>query len=402
MATIKVIFRAASNGGKEGTLYYRIIHKRRVRQIHTGNRISCHEWDKESGSVIVSGPDSRQDYLRAVQDRLLKNVARLERIVSVFDHSGADYTADDVAERYLAPDAVIGFVSFMRKTIAENRRFGNVSAAEHYSAALNSFIRFLGRDEVSFDELDHQIINAYERHLKGLGLCPNTTSYYMRKLRAVYNMAVELNLTPQRNPFKHVYTGVARTAKRSVSLDVVKSLRGMDLRLSPMAALARDMFLFSFYTRGMSMVDMAYLKKRDLQNGILNYRRQKTRQQLSIRWEKPMREIVNRHEITDSEFLLPLIKSSHGDARRQYLNASHVINRHLKQLGQTLGLAGPLTMYVARHTWASIARDNNVPISVISQGMGHDSEKTTRIYLASLDTSVLDKANKDIISLLDR
>ena len=115
-----------------------------------------------------------------------------------------------------------------------------------------------------------------------------------------------------------------------------------------------------------------------------------------------MQEIVKRHDIPGSEYLLPLIKEDGKDARRQYQNASHLINRRLKKLGVKIGMTEPLTMYCARHAWASIAQDNDVPVSVISQGMGHDSEKTTRIYLASLNTSVVDKANSKIMGLLDQ
>lgn len=223
----------------------------------------------------------------------------------------------------------------------------------------------------------------------------------MRKLRAIYNLAVEREFTVQRNPFKHVYTGIAKTKKRAVSLDIIKSLRDMNLKLDPLSELARDLFLFSFYTRGMSFVDMAYLKRGNLQNGILTYRRQKTGQQLYIRWEEPMEDIVKHHQIAESDFLLPIIKPNGKDNRTQYQNTQHLINRRLKKLGIKIGMTEPLTMYCARHAWASIAQDNDVPISVISQGMGHDSEKTTRIYLASLNTSVVDKANNKIIGLLD-
>lgn len=297
-------------------------------------------------------------------------------------------------------NTVTGFISFARDLIAECRAIGKASAAGHYSTALNSFIRFHGCQETPFDEFDTTLIIAYEHYLIDSGLAPNTTSYYMRKLRAIYNQAVDREFTPQRKPFKQVYTGIAKTKKRAVTLETIRALRDMDLRHDPLSELARDMFLFSFYTRGMALVDMSYLKKRNLQNGILSYRRRKTKQQLVIGWEPKMEEIVKRHEITESEFLLPLIKPNGKDHRKQYINASHLINRRLKQLGERLNLPEPLTMYRARHAWATIARDNNIPISVISQGMGHDSEKTTRIYLASIDTSVVDKANKQILNLL--
>ena len=118
----------------------------------------------------------------------------------------------------------------------------------------------------------------------------------MRCLRAVYNRAVEKELVVQRNPFKHVYTGIDKTVKRAVPLKIIRQIRELDLTLTPELDYAKDLFLFSFYTRGMSFVDMAYLKKKNLQNGVLSYRRQKTGQQLFIRWEKPMQEIVDKYD----------------------------------------------------------------------------------------------------------
>ena len=161
------------------------------------------------------------------------------------------------------------------------------------------------------------------------------------------------------------------------------------------------MFLFSFYTRGMSFVDMAYLQKKDLNRGILSYRRRKTGQLLFIKWEKCMQEIVDKYNLPQSNYLLPIIKPmSKIDERKQYLYSSHKINRNLKILGEQLGLSIPLTMYVSRHAWASIAKSKNIPISIISEGLGHDSEATTRIYLASLDTIAIDKANRIILQSL--
>lgn len=401
MASIKVIFRPSSRRRNEGTLYYRIIHRRRVRQIHIGARVDRDEWNDKKGALVLGGNDSRQEYLCAVQHKLSENLARLTYIVAELDREGKEYSAEEVVARYLAHDTVVGFISFARKFIEENKMMGNASATEHYSATLNSFMRFYGSDELPFERFDSRLMVGYESYLRESGLTPNSTSFYMRRLRSIYNQAVGRALALQCYPFRHVYTGMAKTVKRAVSIDIIKSLRDMNLRLDPMSELARDMFLFSFYTRGMSMVDMAYLRKTDIRNGTLVYQRQKTGQQLSIRWEERMQEIVLRYDNAESEYLLPIIKPGGGEKRRQYQNASHLINRRLKMLGKQLGMAEPLTMYRARHAWASIAHKHSIPISVISQGMGHDSEKTTRIYLASLDASVVDEANNDIMNLLD-
>lgn len=161
---------------------------------------------------------------------------------------------------------------------------------------------------------------------------------------------------------------------------------------------ARDMFLFSFYTRGMSFIDMAYLKKKDLNRGILSYRRKKTGQRLNIKWEKVMQGIINKYNIPESPYLLPVIRDLESDDRRQYKSVAHSINKNLKIIGERLGVSIPLTMYVARHAWASIAWSKNISLSVISEAMGHDSENTTRIYLASLDSTTIDKANHLILN----
>ena len=114
-----------------------------------------------------------------------------------------------------------------------------------------------------------------------------------------------------------------------------------------------------------------------------------------------MHQLVAKYDTGGSPYLLPIIHpQSRIDERTQYLYASHKVNQCLKVIGARLKLPQPLTMYVSRHSWASIARSLNVPISVISEGMGHDSEATTRIYLASLSTSVIDKANLKILKLL--
>lgn len=277
---------------------------------------------------------------------------------------------------------------------------GKIRTSETYTAALRSFSSFMNDKEVLFDQLNADLFAEYEAYLKSRGNTPNTISFYMRILKAVYNRAVEAGLTEQRHPFKSVYTGVEKTMKRAISLNDLKRIKGLDLSLKPNLDYARDMFLFCFYTRGMSFIDMAYLKKKDLQNGILSYRRRKTGQQLFIKWEKCMQGILDKYPINETEYLLPIITKRNEDYRKQYANELHRVNHLLKKIGKNLNLLIPLTMYVGRHSWASVAKSRNVPISVISEGMGHDSENTTQIYLASLDTTMVDKANKKILDLL--
>ena len=292
------------------------------------------------------------------------------------------------------------FIPFTRNLIAQLNQAGKHRTAEKYTTTLNSFLRFLEGKEISWKKMDALLMMAYETYLSDVGICPNTSSFYMRNLRAIYNRAVEQGLTVQQYPFRQVYTGIDKTVKRAVSIPVIRRLQDLDLASQPLMDWARDMFLFSFYTRGMSFVDLAFLKKKDLRYGILSYRRKKTGQWLFIKWERPMQDIIDKYYTEDTPYLLPVIRDMEKDERRQYINASHLINNKLKKLGERIGLSIPLTMYVARHGWATIAHSRNVPLSIISEALGHESEKTTRIYLASMDTSVVDNANKMILNLL--
>lgn len=402
MTTVKVKFRASSVPTREGTLFYQVIHGRVPRQISTGYKLFPSEWDRRHAGVLPPADtgQSRHAYLAALRSRIAEDTARLKSIVSRLERAGNDYTSEDVVRIYLTPSEAGGFMSFAGELVRQLRQIGKSRTAERYATVINSFRRFLGESDVLLEEVDSNLMVRYETFLKARGICPNSSSYYMRGLRAIYNRAVEKELTAQRNPFKHVYTGIDKTVKRAVPLKIVRRIRELDLTLSPATDFARDIFMFSFYTRGMSFIDMAFLKKKDLQNGILSYRRHKTNQQLFIKWEKPMQGIIDKYDTTKTPYLLPIIKDMDTDAWRQYKNAAHWVNGKLKKLGEQLGLPVPLTSYVARHAWASIAKSKNIPLSTISEAMGHDSENTTRIYLASLDTSVVDKANSLILKSL--
>ena len=401
MASVKVKFRPSTIGDKEGTLYYQVIHNRVVRQIYTDYKLFASEWDCHSEAVnlhLISSKDERNNYLLSISSRIRWDKDRLNKIIYTLSQSGT-FVADDIVVRFLNRQEQ-SFNDYICLQIARLKRLGKIRTSETYTAALRSFSGFMNDKEVLFDQLNADLIAEYEAYLKGSGNSPNTVSFYMRILKAVYNRAVEDGLTEQRHPFKSVYTGVEKTLKRAISLNDLKHIKGLDLSLKPNLDFARDMFLFCFYTRGMSFIDMAYLRKKDLQNGILSYRRRKTGQQLFIKWERCMQEIVDKYPINETEYLLPIITKRDEDYRKQYTNELHRVNHLLKKIGKQLDLPILLTMYVGRHSWASIAKSRNVPISVISEGMGHDSENTTQIYLASLDTSVVDKANKKILDLL--
>lgn len=400
MATVKVKFRPSTVADHEGTIYYQVIHERKVRQLLTDYHVFSSEWDEKRSMVTASQTSERISFILSIRERIRWDIERLTKINHKLNINGLSYTADDVIDEFNRYAHEYSLFNFMEGIIAKLKQNGKIRTAETYKSTLNSFKKFRQDEDIMLDCLSSEVIEAYEAWHHNRGVTPNTISFYNRILRAVYNRAVEEDVIEDRNPFRHVYTGVDKTVKRALPLDVIKKIRGMDLSLNPALDFARDMFMMSFYLRGMSFIDMAYLKKSDLKNGYVTYRRHKTGQQLTIEWTNDMQFVLDKYPENESDYLLPVIKTTGINERCAYRNVGYNINRSLKQISKILSLNFRLTMYVARHSWASAAKAKGIPLSVISEGMGHDSEATTQIYLASLDTSVVDRANAVILKSL--
>lgn len=400
MASIKVKFRPSTVTDREGTIYYQVIHERKVRQLLTNYHVFPSEWDEKRSMVTTLQKSERKSFILSIRERIRWDVERLVKIDRKLDSNGLTYTADDVIDEFNRYSHEYSLFNFMEGIIAKLKQNGKVRTAETYKATLNSFKKFRQDEDIMLDCLNSEVMEAYEAWHHNRGVTSNTISFYTRILRAVYNRAVEDDVIESRSPFRHVYTGVDKTVKRALPLDVIKKIKGMDLSLNAALDFARDMFMMSFYLRGMSFIDMAYLKKSDLKNGYITYRRRKTGQQLTIEWTSDMQLVLDKYPENESDYLLPIIKTTGINERCAYRNVGYNINRSLKQITKMLSLNFRLTMYVARHSWASAAKAKGVPLSVISEGMGHDSETTTQIYLASFDTSIVDRANAMILKSL--
>lgn len=400
MASIKVKFRPSSLADHEGTVYYQIIHDRKVRQLTTDYKVFASEWDESRSMVTTTQKSKHKSFILSIRERIRWDVERLTKIDRRLNSNGLTYTADDVIDEFKRYAHEYSLFNFMESLIAKLKQNGKVRTSETYKSTLNSFKKFRQDKDIMLECLSSDIMEAYEAWHHKRGLAPNTISFYIRILRAVYNRAVEDDIIENRNPFRHVYTGVDKTVKRALPLAVIKKIKALDLSLTPTLDYARDMFLLSFYLRGMSFIDMAFLKKSDFKNGYITYRRRKTGQQLIIEWTKEMQIILDKYPENKSDYLFPIIRNTGTNERWVYHNIGYNINYSLKSVAKILGITIPLTMYVARHSWASAAKAKGVSLSVISEGMGHDNETTTQIYLTSLDTTIVDKANSLILKAL--
>lgn len=400
MASIKVKFRYSSLPDSEGTIYYQIIHDRKTRQLFTDYHLFAYEWSERRSTVATGHADSRVSLMISIKEHIRLDVERLTKIVRQFDSRCLEYSADDIVEEYKRFVNEYSLFNYMKSVISSLKQNQKIRTSETYQAALNSFRKFRGGKDILLDCITSDIMESYEAWHRQKGNTQNTFSFYARILRATYNRAVEQNIIENRYPFRHVYTGVDKTVKRALPLNIIKRIKSLNLKYSPALDYARDMFMMSFMLRGMSFIDMAYLRKSDLAHGYVSYRRRKTGQMLIIEWTEDMQRVVDKYPENSSDYLLPIIKHRGINERCVYRTAGYKINCNLKKLGRIAGVGIPLTLYVARHSWASAARAKGIPVSVISEGMGHDSEATTQIYLASLDTSTVDRANMLILSSL--
>ena len=393
MATVKVKLRPSTVPGKAGTIYYQLTHLRQVKQITTKIHLHPQDWDSNKAQIIFTDSTS---YL--LQCKIDRDLDRLKKIIYKIDAECANYTVNEIIEKFYQTTADYSITDFFTQQIQKLKNDNRRGTARNYSKTLKSLKAFMKNTDSTFNIVTEQLVESYNTFLIQRGVVRNTISFYMRIFRSVYNKAVTQKIIEQTFPFKNVYTGVDRTRKRAVTETVISQLLSIDLKKSKALQFARDLFIFSFYTRGMAFVDIVFLKKSNIQNGYITYVRHKTGQELTIKIETKLQNIINRYEKKDSPYVFPILNTEDGNkAYSQYEIALNYYNRQLKRLSNFLEPNINLSSYTPRHTWATTARNKNVPLSIISAGMGHSSERTTLIYLTKIENSVIDEVNKTII-----
>lgn len=311
-------------------------------------------------------------------------------------------------------------IAFLELEVESLNRRNQLGLAENYRYSGNSFRDYLStlhRQDVPLSRVSTELLIAYQQWLWDKGIQRNTSAFYLRNLHAVYNKAVAKGLVTDQKPFGLVQTNITHTEKRAVSPELIRDISTLDipaglvrlgqdprkkpfLRMLRELTFSRDTFIFCFCARGLTFVDFAYLKRENIQHGCIVYERRKTGQHLKVEIQPQMQAFIDKYAVARGPYLFPVLTSTDvKEAHKQYNSAIRRYNKHLNRLSKMLGLDLPLTSYVSRHSWATAAYHADLPVSHISEGMGHTSEKTTRIYLKSLERSKIDRENKQ---LLDR
>lgn len=288
------------------------------------------------------------------------------------------------------------FLDIVDNTINKLLALRGKSTIDNYRTAIASFVRYAGNN-VSIGDVSKQMVEGWQLWLKEQGVKLNTISCYMRSLRSVISHSDMPSVVS--TAFNSVFTGNIKTDKRSMSSCDLQKLRTMQLPEGSSLCFARDLFLFCVYALGMPFVDVAFLRKKQIVNGYIEYERHKTRQPIRVKIEPQMQRIIKRYSIPESDYVFPILQTG---SMKEYETARNRYNRHLRQISKIAGLRRSLTSYVARHSWASMAYSNNVDLAVISKALGHSNTKTTMVYIREIDDNRIDMANHKLLGTITK
>lgn len=294
---------------------------------------------------------------------------------------------------------------YMAEIVSALKKEKKYTAVHNYLCTLHSLLRYAETSSLSMREVfTAGWLKGYEDWLSVHRYSPNTISTYMRTLQAVYRRRTPPG-TPGYNPmlFKEVYTGVEAPTKRALTAEQMKKLIATDFStLAPKQRQVLAWFLLMFLLRGMPFIDLAHLRKTDLRDGRIVYRRHKTGKSMVVNLLPDAARLIRKYrDKTDSVYLFPLLDGRINDAEelyRCYQDALRRFNRELAQLMKMLLPGVKVSSYTARHTWATIAYHMGLPIEKISQALGHSSIRVTMAYLKPFDAEVMDKINRQVFA----
>lgn len=383
---------------KNGTspLMLRITKNRVRKYISIGYSVNEADWNSKAERAKGRSPKAKE--LNRIIEKTEINALTL---IQKLSENRRNVSLDDIVFTLKNNDKSESVFSFWEKRIKnliESNKLGNSRA---YKNTYSVFKKYRKDKNLTFDELSYQEISKFNIYLLSKGLKINGISFHLRTIRALYNLAINVGVASKdAYPFERFKIKSEKTVHRALSREEVKRIR--DLKPDEYSTkLAQDFFMFSFYTRGMSFIDIVNLKVNDINNDRLHYTRAKTGTKFTIKLTDTAIEIIERYANIENKdsYIFPVIQ--HEKTKFiEYKNAMQKTNKKLKEIGNITECSIPLTTYVARHSWATIAKRGGVSTSVISEGLGHATELITQIYLDGFENNVIDDAN-DLITNLD-
>lgn len=310
---------------------------------------------------------------------------------------------------------MLAFLESETDNLIRTNKLGLAENYKYSGRSLQSYLSTLHKKDIALSKVSEDLMVAYQQWLWDKGVKRNTSVFYLRNLHAVYNKAVKRGLVMDKAPFAGVQMSITHTEKRAVPPELIRDISTLDIadglirlgqdptkkpfqQMLRAQTFARDIFIFCFCSQGLTFVDFAFLKKENLHHDRIVYERRKTRQRIEVGIQPIMRQFINKYACKGA-YLFPVLTSTDVvKAHQQYDSALRRYNKQLNRLSRMLGIDINLTSYVSRHSWATAAYHADMPMPHISEAMGHTSEHTTRIYLKSLESSMIEKENGKLLN----
>jgi integrase len=404
MASIKVVLftsKTLSNG--EHPVLLRVIQNRKVSYISIGASSTKSLWDEQNNLPKKKHPLYKQLLVLIDAKRIEANKLQIE-----LETDNIDLSAKEIKRKLKRTTNNKSVLKYFNETIEHLEKSNRIGYANIFQTTKNSIINFCKTEELEFNDITSNFLMKYEEDCLKRGVSLNAIFVYMRTFKTLINNARKENIVKETfNPFKEInftkYTRI-KTKKRAITKEQIKKIAALKLEAETSLFHAKNYFLFSFYNRGINFIDMAFLKWEDIKNDRLTYTRRKTKEQFTIGMLAPAIDILNyyKEKYYDGEdsYVFPILNSTHKTAKSIDYRIDRmlkIVNKDLKEIATLAEIDEKLTTYVARHSFATIMKRSGVSTAIISEALGHESEKTTQIYLDTFESKVLDEASMAIL-----
>ena len=398
-ATINILcFKSKTLANGEHPLMICICKNGKRKYTSLGVSVALQYWDFQKNKPKRNCPN------RIVIEKLIAQKSKeLSELVLELEADNKEYTAATLVEKAVKPKVKATVGALMKEHIKDLKEANRTGYALSMEQVYNSLIKFNGHLDMPFSDIDIPWLKKYEQWLRNQGLAENTIGIRFRTLRRIYNIALERKLVKSEDyPFKSF--GVSRlhqqTPKRAIKKESIQMVLNYPTdNKRYYYTLAIDLFKFSYFTGGINFADMAYITKKNIVDGRLVYSRKKTKKIINLPLQAEALEVLEKYR-SDSEYLFPIFSAFHKTEQQKRNRLHKVItkvNDALKEIGKELYIPIDLTTYVARHSYATVLKRSGVSTAIISESLGHSSEKVTQIYLDSFENSQIDEAMKNLL-----
>lgn len=383
----------------------RFTHDRTTKLVALGLSVEPCYWDKDAEMVLPSCLERA-----ALQSRIDSALTAYRKKIQRLEALDIPVTFDTLFDAKPIRSVGITIEDGFKAEIERLESLGKINSATKHKYALQ-VLNDYKPTTMALEAIDLDYLKGLELHLRQRGNKDNSIATRFAIFKAIYNKAVkEGKVAVKQNPFSLFQVGSlwAKTRKRAIDKDDIQRLIDLEIaegHTTEYRRLARDLFLFSYFTAGMNFGDIARLRYKDIVKGRVNYSRHKTQKLLSFQLVPMALQILEKYGTVGQrhgeDYIFPILNRREHTTPQQIFNRLHKvlrkINRELKVLGEMIGLEMPLTTYVARHTFATVLKRSGVNIAIISESLGHSDLSTTQIYLDSFENSQIDAAMQHLL-----